>query len=42
VDVSITPLETTNSSHEFAADRQFQDARNQLELLSVMFCARKA
>ncbi len=41
-DVSITPLETTNSPHEFAADRQFQDPRNQLELLSVMFCARKA
>jgi hypothetical protein len=42
VDVSIVPLESTNSRHQFAADRQFQDARNQLELLSVMFCARKA
>jgi SAM-dependent methyltransferase len=42
VDVAIVPLETTSSRHKFAADLQFQDARNQLELLSVMFCARKA
>jgi hypothetical protein len=43
VDVSITPLERTQvRDSSFAMSEQFRDARNQLDLLSVAFCARKA
>jgi SAM-dependent methyltransferase len=43
VDVSITPLERTQvRDSSLAMNEQFRDARNQLDLLSVAFCARKA
>lgn len=42
-DVSITPLELlANRRNDVVVDEQFQDARNQLEFLSVVFCATKA
>lgn len=43
VDVSITPLEqTTDRRNGAAVNQQFKDARNQLEYLSIVFCAKKA
>jgi hypothetical protein len=42
VDVSITPLERiAERRNGIAVDKQFRDSRNQLELLSVVFCAKK-
>lgn len=43
VDVSITSLdEIAGHLNGITVDKQFRDARNQLELLSVLLCARKA
>jgi SAM-dependent methyltransferase len=41
-DVTITPIEWLAERQRFAPDDAFKDARNQLEFLSVVFCARKA
>jgi hypothetical protein len=43
VDVSIVPIErATCRQSAGAVDRQFSDSRNQLDLLSIVLCARKA
>jgi SAM-dependent methyltransferase len=42
VDVSITPIERTgHGQNAGTVDKQFADARNQLDFLSIVLCARK-
>ena len=43
IDVSIISLDQVAGHHNgIKVDEQFRDARNQLELLSVLLCAKKA
>jgi SAM-dependent methyltransferase len=42
VDVTITPIErTSHGQNAGTVDEQFADARNQLDYLSIVLCARK-